>query len=68
MMTIFIQVLKRDDGNYDRSTTIYSGMNEAEIAYHTAIASAMNKSEYTGLIAMLINDHGEVVMRRVWER
>lgn len=67
-MTIFMQVLTKVDGSYDKSTTIYDGMNEAEIAYHTAIASAMNKTEYKGIIAMLINGKGEVVMRRVWER
>lgn len=67
-MTIFMQVLTKTDGSVDKSTTVYSTMNEAEIAYHTALASAMNKAEYKGIIAMLINSHGEVVMRRVWER
>lgn len=67
-MTIFMQVLTKADGSHDRSTTIFDTMNEAEVQYHTAIASAMNKSEYTAIIAMLINGKGEVVMRRVWER
>lgn len=67
-MTIFMQVLNRVDGSYDKSTTIYESATDAEIAYHTAIASAMNKSEYRAIIAMLINGKGEVVMRRVWER
>lgn len=67
-MTIFVQVLTKQDGTYDKGTTIYNTMNEAEVQYHTAIASAMNKPEYSGIIAMLINGKGEVVMRRVWER
>ena len=67
-MTIFMQVLSKADGSYDKSTTIYETSNDAEIAYHTAIASAMNKTEYKGIIAMLINGKGEVIMRRVWER
>lgn len=66
-MTIFMQVLTKGE-TYDKSTTIYDSATEAEIAYHTAIASAMNKPEYGGIIAMLINANGEVIMRRVWER
>lgn len=66
-MTIFMQVLSKADG-FDKSTTIYESATDAEIAYHTAIASAMNKAEYSGIIAMLINEKGEVVMRRVWSR
>lgn len=67
-MTIFMQVLTKNDGTYDKGTTIYESMNEAEIVYHTSIASAMGKEEYVGIIAMLINERGEVVMRRVWTR
>lgn len=67
-MTIFVQVLIKADGNADKSTTIYDTMNAAEIAYHTALSSAMSKPDYKGIIAMLINAKGEVVMRRVWER
>lgn len=67
-MTIFMQVLIKADGTYDRSTTVYDTMNEAEIAYHNALASAMGKPDYKKVIAMLINNNGEVVMRRVWAR
>lgn len=67
-MSIFVQVLTKADGTFDKSTTIYESMNEAEIAYHVAIASAMQKTEYNAIIAMLINRNGEVVMRRVWNR
>lgn len=67
-MTVFVQILTKQDGTFDKGTTICDTMNEAEIQYHTAIASAMNKPEYKGIIAMLINGKGEVIMRRVWER
>lgn len=67
-MTIFMQVLTKTDGSVDKSTTVYDSIVSAEIAYHTALSSAMNKPEYKGIIAMLINGKGEVVMRRVWER
>lgn len=66
-MTIFVQVLFKD-GSHDKSTTVYESATEAEIAYHTALASAMNKQGYIRIIAMLVNENGEVIMRRVWTR
>lgn len=51
-----------------KSTNTYDTMDAAEIQFHVALASAMQKTEYSKVIALIINDLGEVKMRRVWTK
>lgn len=51
-----------------RSTTAYETMDQAEIQYHTALASAMSKEDYSKIIALVFDEEARIVFRRVWER
>lgn len=61
-------VYVKTDGTIDRSTNGYSTMDDAEIAYHVALASAMQKPEYAKVIAKVFDLDGVDKFRRVWER
>ena len=68
-MRFFVQVLFDAAGaEVGKGTTTFGSMDAAEQAFHTAISSAIAKPEYTKLIAMIFDDTGTVVMRRVWVR
>lgn len=67
-MFFFVQVLFQKDGEVAKGTTNYSTMDEAEQAFHTAIASAISKPEYKKAIAMVFDDIGLVKLHRVWVR
>ena len=68
-MRFFVQVLFDANGaEVGKGTTTYTSMDEAEKAFHTALASAIGKAEYSKAIAMIFDESGTVVMRRVWER
>ena len=51
-----------------KSTNDYKTLDEAEIQYHVALASAMQKKEYIKAIALMFDDEGLIQFRRVWER
>lgn len=51
-----------------KSTNDYKTLDEAEIQYHVALASAMQKKEYIKAIAIVFDEESRIVFRRVWER
>lgn len=51
-----------------KSTSNYETLDDAEIQYHTALASAMSKDEYSKAIAIVFDDNASIIFRRVWER
>ena len=67
-MFFFVQALFPEDGEVVKGTTNYRTMDEAEQAFHTAIASAISKPEYKKAIAMVFDDTGLVKLHRVWTR
>lgn len=67
-MFFFVQVLFHEDGDVVKGTTNYRTMDEAEQAFHTAIASAISKPEYHKAICIIFGESGIVLMHRVWTR
>lgn len=67
-MFFFVQVLFPEEGEVAKGTTNYRTLDEAEQAFHTAIASAISKPEYHKAIGIVFGDDGIVRMHRVWER
>lgn len=69
MNTAFMTVVYvKADGTIDRSTSGYNTMDEAEVAFHTALASAMQKADYTKIIAKVFDLDGVDKFRRIWAR
>lgn len=69
MNTAFLAIVYvKNDGTIDKSTSGYNSMDEAEIAFHVALASAMQKNVYTKVIAKVFDLDGVDKFRRVWAR
>lgn len=69
MNNVFMTVVYvKTDGTIDRSTTGYDNMDAAEVAYHVALASAMQKEMYAKVIAKVFDLEGVDKFRRVWTR
>ena len=51
-----------------KGTTDYPTADAAEQAFHTAVASAIAKTEYDKIIAIVFDADGVIKHRRVWER
>lgn len=66
-MSFLTVVYLKADGTVDRSTNAYDTLDSAEVQYHVALASAMQK-DYAKVIAMVFDLDGVVKFRRVWER
>lgn len=64
MSTVYV----KDDGTIDKSTNGYNTIVDAEIAFHVAIASAMQKDMYAKVIAKVFDMDGVDKFRRVWTR
>ena len=57
----------KEDETVDKSTNVYDTLDLAEIQYHVALASAMQK-DYVKVIAMVFDSNGIVRFTRVWEK
>lgn len=66
-MSFLTVVYLKADGTVDKSTNAYDTLDLAEVQYHVALASAMQK-DYAKVIAMVFDLDGVVKFRRVWER
>lgn len=52
-----------------KSTNAYTSIDEAEQQFHTAMASAISKTDtYNGMIAMVFDEEGTIKFRRIWKR
>lgn len=51
-----------------KGTTDYATADEAEQAFHTAIASAISKEETGKIVAIVFDGDGVIKHRRVWKR
>lgn len=51
-----------------KGTTDFRNHLEAEIQWHIALSSAMSKEEYSKVIAIVFDEDGQLLFRRVWER
>ena len=68
-MYFFTQILFDRSGTVTgKGTTDYSGADDAEQAYHTAIASAIAKPEIGKIVAIVFDADGVIKHRRVWVR
>lgn len=68
-MAFFVQILFDTDGVVSGKGTVdFADINNAEQAYHTAIASAIGKPDVGKIIAMVFDANGTIKHRRVWER
>lgn len=68
-MTFFTQILFDNTGNVlGKGTTDYPHINDAEQAFHTAIASAISRAEVGKIIAIVFDEDGVVKFRRVFTR
>lgn len=68
-MVLFTQVLFDSNGKKAASgTTDYESLDSAEQAFHTAMASAISKQEYSKAIMFVFDGNGEIKFRRMWKR
>lgn len=67
-MYFLTQVLFKNDGTFDRSTTDYETEDLAELAFCIARSSAISKQEYKKGIFFIFDEEGTIKFRRVWER
>lgn len=61
-------VYMKEDGTYDRSTSMYDGFDEAEKGFHQAIVTGISKPEYKKAIVFMYDSDGNMKFKRVWER
>lgn len=67
-MSFFTQILFKQDGSVDRSTSDYPSLDLAEQAFHVAMASAISKTEYNKAIMFVFDSEGTIKFKRVWVR
>lgn len=67
-MSFFTQILFKQDGTVDRSTSDYASLDLAEQAFHVAMASAIGKADYIKSIMFVFDSEGTIKFKRVWVR
>lgn len=68
-MGFFTQILFGNDGKVSgKGTTDYIHLDNAEQAFHIAVASAIDKPEVSKIIALVFDEEGIIKFRRVWRR
>lgn len=62
------QIMLKGDGSFARSTTQHGTQDEAEMAFHSSMASIMGKAEYVKAVVIVIDEDGMIKFKRAWTR
>lgn len=66
-MYFLVQIKINKNGSVDKGTSSYDSMNEALVQFHTAMASAMVKTDVQKFTCVILNENGLTQKVEVFE-